>query len=343
LRQLQSGASAGCRSGPLRSHHTDPSAHADAEGKQVIVKPTDVSCISSQCAGMRPFKPRHRVVWRHDEHCGHLPLPGESVLGHIVWLPRAVARDFEAAGSQDFGPPDEDKGTLVVINLASCSIGGLESRRKGIGGAGPASCSTGPADADTLAVLAQAACLCWFECQYARDLPQVCRAIGTGKPTSSFSCLQIPSDRWTEINTYVVADQRWLDVDQPPPPGIDHAKMHTIVQWLGERSPAKDALAALFLCQLVDQLVLRASFSKLGQDPAPEGSEYVDFTPWYNRADGTQYATGSDYDGPRKRGPGGHFAEECKQSVRQEMSAAPCPAMDSRCARIAGWRVSPRP
>ncbi len=129
----------------------------DADGKEVVVKLMDDSWIMNQCAGAHPFKPKEGTVWKHSEHCARLPVPGdeltgfmssirdtygncaaiawcgEKVLGHIVFLPRAIARQRQATGYERFGPADQDEGTLVVINLAFCSLSGHEFRRKGIG------------------------------------------------------------------------------------------------------------------------------------------------------------------------------------------------------------------
>ena len=131
--------------------------HIDADGKEVVVKLMDDSWMINRCAGDHPFKPKEGIVWNHEEHCARLPVPGDEfpefmremrdtydncaaiawhrqkVLGHIVFLPRAVARKWGASGWQNFGPTEQDQGTLVVINLAFCSLSGHEFRRKGIG------------------------------------------------------------------------------------------------------------------------------------------------------------------------------------------------------------------
>lgn len=129
----------------------------DIEGKRVVVRLMDDGWIINQCAGGRPFRPRQGVVWKASDRCARLPVPGdqfsgllrqaketygncaaiawhdERVLGHIVFLPRRLARDHQATGWQFYGPADTDAGTLVVMNLAFCSLGGHEFRRKGIG------------------------------------------------------------------------------------------------------------------------------------------------------------------------------------------------------------------
>jgi hypothetical protein len=129
----------------------------NVDGKQVIVKFMDDSWIINQCAGAHPFKPKQGVVWKPSDKCARLPIPGDEfpmfmsevhhtygncaaiawygdmVLGHIVFLPRQTARQKRATGWEHFGLDDEDAKTLVVINLAFCSLSGHEFRRKGIG------------------------------------------------------------------------------------------------------------------------------------------------------------------------------------------------------------------
>ena len=129
----------------------------DVDGKQVVVKLMDDSWTFNQCVYAHPFKPRTGVVWSHNDHCSRLPVPGdelpefmgwvrhtygncaalawhgEVLLGHIVFLPKIVARERRTAGWEHFGSTDSDGETLVVINLAMCSLSGHEFRRKGIG------------------------------------------------------------------------------------------------------------------------------------------------------------------------------------------------------------------
>ncbi|MFA6134557.1 MAG: GNAT family N-acetyltransferase [Phycisphaerae bacterium] len=130
----------------------------DAGGKTVSLALMDDSWIINQCAGGHPFKPRPGVVWTEHDRCGRLPeIPGDKmrdllqeqknslgncavvawhdgrVLGHLVWMARSTARTVHASGCQFFGQPEDDEGVLVVINLAFCSLGGHEFRRKGVG------------------------------------------------------------------------------------------------------------------------------------------------------------------------------------------------------------------
>ncbi len=171
----------------------------------------------------------------------------------------------------------------------------------------------GAADDDTLAVLAQAAYFCWFEFEYENDLVEVCRAIGVGKPTSMHLCLQVSPERWAEMNTYVVGVQRWLGLDLPLPNEVDGAKVEQTKQWLGDRNPAREALAQLFLVHLLDQLLFRASLAKMGGDTQEKRREYTDFAPWYARPGGLRSGTGQEK----------LFIEKCKLRVHDEMSLAP--------------------
>jgi len=129
----------------------------DADGKQVVVKLMDDSWIFNMCVSSAPFKPRHGVVWAHRDHCSRLPVPGDelpdfmkqtrnkygncaaiawhkdTVLGHIVFLPKAIARQCKSTGWEYYGEAAKDDKTLIVVNLAMCSISGHEFRRKGLG------------------------------------------------------------------------------------------------------------------------------------------------------------------------------------------------------------------
>jgi len=132
----------------------------DVGDTKVTVKLMDASWIINQCAGAHPFRPRPGVVWSESDRCARLPeIPGDRlqdffretrdnygncaaiawhedrVLGHLVWIPRATARAARASGWRFFGPPEEDGGILVVVNLAFCSVSGHEFRDKGIGSA----------------------------------------------------------------------------------------------------------------------------------------------------------------------------------------------------------------
>jgi len=130
----------------------------DVNGKVVSVKLMDDSWIINQCAGAHPFKPRSGVVWSESDRCARLPeVPGNKfqdflrgekntsgncaaiawhdgrVLGHLVWIPRSTARAVRASGWRFFGPPEQDDGVVVVVNLAFCSLSGHEFRGKGVG------------------------------------------------------------------------------------------------------------------------------------------------------------------------------------------------------------------
>jgi hypothetical protein len=170
----------------------------------------------------------------------------------------------------------------------------------------------GKVDVDTLAVMAQASYFCWFEVEYERDYVEVCRAIGSGKPTSLFLCRQVTPKRWAELNSYVVGVQRWLGSDAPLPEAVDLGKIAQIRQWLGERSPQKEALAELFLCHLGVDL-LRLSLAKLSGADDPDENAYVDFTRWYHGTDGTPFTLEG----------GEALISQLKRRVRQEMASVP--------------------
>ena len=131
----------------------------DTPGGRVVVKLMDDSWIWNECVGAHPIVPSGGVVWSHSDCCARLPVPGDElpgfaravrdeygncaamawsggkVLGHIVWLPRVVARRRLATGWEAFGPESEDEGRLVVVNLAFCSLSGHEYRGCGVGAA----------------------------------------------------------------------------------------------------------------------------------------------------------------------------------------------------------------
>ena len=66
-------------------------------------------------------------------NCAVIAWHEEQVLGHLVWMPRHEARALWAKGCEFFGPKAGDAGTLVVVNLAFCSLSGHGFRRKGVG------------------------------------------------------------------------------------------------------------------------------------------------------------------------------------------------------------------
>jgi len=142
---------------------------------------------------------------------------------------------------------------------------------------------------DGRALLAQAAYFCWFHGEYQGNLLSTCRAIGSGRASHLYLCGQVTPTRWSTINTYVVGGQRWLGGAPGSPTLLDASQLAQIATWLGERSPAREGLIRLFLCQLVDHLVLRTTFAVLTEGPAPESAGYADFSPWYLRPDGLRY------------------------------------------------------
>ena len=143
----------------------------------------------------------------------------------------------------------------------------------------------GPADDDTLAVLAQANHFCWYEIEYTRDYLDVCRAISIGEPTSLHLCRQVTPKRWAEMNSYVVGVQCWLGAPTPVPPETNRRKVKQIVNWLGRPTPHKEALAELYVCHLVLDYLLLLSLAKLSGCDDPGQERYVDFTSWYRSSD----------------------------------------------------------
>jgi len=177
----------------------------------------------------------------------------------------------------------------------------------------------GSAGEDVLAVLSQAFYFCWFETDYEDDLIATCRAINTGRPVGFHLCGQVSPGQWVEANTFVVAVQRWMGYDLPLPREMNWDRIRRIRQWLGMPHPAKDWLAALFLCQLVDHLVLRTSFSKLTTEETDEG-QYTDYSAWYLRPDGPRYSMGGDPESPEESLPDSYVAL-CKARIRDELTS----------------------
>jgi hypothetical protein len=172
----------------------------------------------------------------------------------------------------------------------------------------------GPANANTLAVLAQTAYLCWFECEYQRNFVDACRAIGGSRPTSLTLCGQVTPRRWLALNAYVIGIQQWLGIELPVP-GPVSGRAQKISEWLGHRSAAKDSLAMLLLHRFVGEL-LGTSLAKLAGVSAPDDGEYQDFTSWYACHDGTLYSAGED----------DKLINELCDRVRRHMSRDPATA-----------------
>jgi hypothetical protein len=148
--------------------------------------------------------------------------------------------------------------------------------------------SFGTIDKDTLSVLAQARYFCWFEVEYVKDYFEVCRAIGSGNPTSFYLCRQVTPRRWALMNSYVVGIQMWLGYKGPLNDEVDPGNVDKIRYWLDERTAAKEALAELYVSLLIADL-LELSLAKLSASNDPEKEEYADFTPWYRGIDGTPF------------------------------------------------------
>ena len=149
----------------------------------------------------------------------------------------------------------------------------------------------GSVDANTLGVMAQASYFCWFEIEYEQDYLDVCRAIGTGQPTSLYLCQQVSPRRWQEMNTYVVAIQRWLGDRRAPPSDLSSALLAEIDDWLGETIEVKRSLAALLVGHLVVHLK-GLTLARLGKpDRAKaEAGQYGNYSDWYTGADGSVYS-----------------------------------------------------
>ena len=165
----------------------------------------------------------------------------------------------------------------------------------------------GRADQDTLAVLAQAAYYCWGNCHYRDNLPQVCMAINTGRPTSMYLHNQVRPRRWIELNAYLVGVQCWLNpVAAQAPDVVDTDTLDLIARWLGGHSSAKEVLARLFLSELIGKLV-SMNLNRLGVTAPAQREQYHDFSTWYTRPDGTYYTRG------RKE-----FADRCARQLAPE-------------------------
>ncbi|MFH1567018.1 MAG: hypothetical protein ABIL09_03395 [Gemmatimonadota bacterium] len=193
--------------------------------------------------------------------------------------------------------------------------------------------SCGEADADRRALLAQAAYFCWYHGEYQANLLSTCRAIGAGRPTHLYLCGQLTPARWVQVHAYAVAVQRWLGRDAPVPARLDEGRLARATAWLGEPTAARQALAELFLCQLVDHLVRRATFSVLTDGPPPEAGVYADFCAWYLRPDGAAYGLGAGDPGQacpgESRGAGedgsqptdGALVSACAAAARRALAA----------------------
>ena len=155
----------------------------------------------------------------------------------------------------------------------------------------------GAVDNDMLAVLAQAAFLCWHSVEIRANLFALCEAIKSSKPTSHYYHCQITARRWNEMHTYLVGIQRWLGVERSLPPQVDSGKVEEIGGWLGEPTPARRALAELLLIRLVDDLLNYASLARFEGGRSEKEEAYSDFSIWYRAQDDTPYAvarTGDD-------------------------------------------------
>ncbi len=170
----------------------------------------------------------------------------------------------------------------------------------------------GPLEGDALAVAVQANYLCWFEAEFPESLIRVGEAICTGRPRPMTSCGQVSPERWRDLHHYVVAVQRWLGDGRPVPGTLSEAKVARLAGLLGERTPARAALAELYIASLVEHL-LGASLGQLSGDGTTDGPSYDDYSSWYRRRDGGLY----------RREGADDFVEERSQAAREAMADRP--------------------
>jgi hypothetical protein len=178
-------------------------------------------------------------------------------------------------------------------------------------------------------VHAQAAFLCWHNVEIRANLFALCEAIRTGKPTTHHYHCQITADRWNEMHVYLAGVQRWLGVKHPLPPQVDPHKVGEIGRWLGERTPAKEALAKLLLIRLVDDLLNYVSLTQFERNYLTEHEVYSDFSVWYLASDGTPYAVARVDDSSRQPFADPRLKDRVDQLedvVRESLSSCPADA-----------------
>ena len=141
---------------------------------------------------------------------------------------------------------------------------------------------------DTLGVLAQAAYLCWGNLEYDRNLDDVVRAIGKGRPTRLFYHRQVTPERWAEVNSYIVGAQEWLGLRAPVPDSVDEWTVGLTPEWLGEASPGKKALTRLFVANASAQ-VGDLTLGALSGEAELGSPEYADFSEWWMRKKGEEW------------------------------------------------------
>ena len=125
--------------------------------------------------------------------------------------------------------------------------------------------------------------------------------------------------------------QVWLGVNLPIPDGTDLARVDQVKRWLGAPSPGKQALAQLFLCSLVDHLVLRSSLTFLGAEgsagdsidgPSEGLPDLAAYRRWYSRPDGQLYTLGADHDDGMPGGAPSPLVEGLKRRILYELEDA---------------------
>ncbi|MHC4481026.1 MAG: hypothetical protein ACYS1C_08695 [Planctomycetota bacterium] len=168
----------------------------------------------------------------------------------------------------------------------------------------------GSVEADTLGVLAQAYYFCRFNAEYEGNLSALCRAIAAERPMPFYCHCQVTPARWNDLHTYVVAVRHWLGAELPLPAQVDPGRVERIGRQLGRRTPAKEALAELFLSNLIEHLS-GICLSRVADRPGQAGASYTDFTDWYSRPDGGVYGDGSSDD----------YIDRCKDRAREHMAS----------------------
>lgn len=127
------------------------------DNTNVTVKMMDDSWIIDQCLGHSPSVPKQGYVWKHEDRCARLLIPGDQyentmrffrdtygnaaviawdgnvALGHIIFVPKAEVRKRKMLFHERMPASAGDDKTLVVEAAAFCSIGGQKYRRHGIG------------------------------------------------------------------------------------------------------------------------------------------------------------------------------------------------------------------
>ena len=178
----------------------------------------------------------------------------------------------------------------------------------------------------TRAVAAQAAYNCWFHVEYRENLREICRAIGSGAPTSLALCGQVTGPQRALLDAYVVGLRSWLGHDLGDAADANGSTPRRVREWLGDDHMAKRALVDLLLCGLVDSIESDARVSVLGdvgRDQLPPSDASL-----YRAADGSRYTLSAEARVDREKDAArqhiaSHDAEELIAGVVGE-SQPPC-------------------